>query len=798
MIIRKEALKSLFKQYFEVIPAGADVSPSIIRENAKRQVESLQKMRQLAKENSLADVPKKANASNGEHAPPSLTTERVPSPSSSSSSSSSLESHSQEIELKLFLYEMERGRKKCELIFGHKKGTDPLQAKRLGVEASQTMPGCYKRNLDSTITRGPEGWSEFVISYDNKFILNYTSREIEKVTAKGTHQFEFNHQTMDCGTFLKAAGKIRILDNGKIVISPYSEYLELGWDYIPIILFVLREKGLSVSNENIFIANEQGDVILHPETSQSNKIPKSEQIVPFYLNESRFPLAKAIAENKELDVKGILSKLFLSIDDSILGTRNKKDISELITKKDQLKTAIVNLLLALIRNDLPNDLFKIAGPTIDAQLSEINKNSELIKNKFGFSIKAVVDETVYKNLCKINENLELMKNRDGDSLKNILSKITRNKFLKLNKNINSQAEKNNSDVESEATLEKSIHEKLFEIKRNIESISRAQAKKDYKVVALKEAVDKVIYENLCEINESILSIKNKDGVTLKEFTGKTARQNYGEVNEAIQLIKDSHGIDLSFVGNELDNWLHYIFNLKFQHANKLGIVARKGESVLSAALHHVEINLKEIKVGSLPQRHTNEVDLINSPFVRFCSENPTKTCIALLRDYTKGGFFWRLLTGAWRRHHIKAVEQLLKGYDNQQYSDNLSVQDIYRELFNLNEGTLAEYTGKKGTLYARLLWCETLENGSAVDPAVPVVSVVNEGPSQSEVLSNRGEVPLNSRVEEMPAMVSTSVASPVFYRGAKRDSQPPLTVPTIVIEGAATPPMATSSPGLGC
>ncbi|BBB15532.1 uncharacterized protein RVIR1_10630 [Candidatus Rickettsiella viridis] len=662
MIKRKEGLNkenkysyahanSLFKKYFEVTSPIADANMlSIIKENAQRRVASSQEIHRLAKENSPADASKKADVRKVDVCNDIPLAVPSPSPSPSSSSLSSVENGGQEIELKLFLREMEEGRKKCELVFGHKQGTDLSQAKRFGIQASRARPGCYKKDLDSTVTRGSGGWSEFVITYDNKFILNYTSRELEKSVAK-KRKFFFNHQTMGYGTFLKAAGKIKI-NNEKLIISPCSEYLELGWDYVPIILFVLQEKGLDVQNGNILIADEQGYIVPLPAISQKNALRQSERIVPFYFNEDRFPLAKAIAENKELDVKGIVSKLLLSIDDSILSTRNKKDISELMAKKNHLKIAIVDFLLLLIESDL----YQVADKAIEESFSNIIKS--------------------------------------------------------------------------------------------------------------------------------------------------------------IQLVKANHRVDLDFVKDELDSWIYYLFGLGFQTETKLGLVEKQEGQILLElfGISNVEANLKAIKAGSLPQRHISEHDLIRSPFIRFYSENPTKTCIALLRNYTKGGFFWRLFTGAWRRHHIKAVEKFLKKYDAQQYPDNLSIQDIFRELFNLNEGTLAEYKGKKGTLFARLLFCEKLENGSAVDSAVAVVSVVNEASSQHKALNNPGlsstpsslptaSAPITIKQSEKPinrvvSLAPTSVSSSAFYVQEEPDSPPPLHVLASDLE-APTLPVATSSLKVG-
>lgn len=571
---------SLFNNVFK---AGLkETSQSVQRENAQRKLEVMAQMRHSAKKNS----PKKEGK------------EKKGLPDAKILTSSLSKSQSKKLELEPFLQEIEEGRRTCEFIVGNKGEHDLVEPKSFGVEASAT-PGCYKRRLESTATRGQQGWSDFIITYDNKIVLEYSNKEITEKKFK----CEFDHRTMGCGTFFKAAGRIKIID-GKLFISPFSAYLELGWDYMPIILFVLQQKGLSISNETnnqtIFITDEKGNVIDRPKVGPKNKI-STESIVAFYLNKHRFPLAKAKAENKKLDIEDILSDLFFNIDYSILRIRNKKLIHQLETEKNDFKIAIVEFLLKLTHSS--------------TCLSHITDES------IGQSLTAIIDR--------------------------------------------------------------------------------------------------------------------------------------------IKLLEDNHGIDLSFVKHELNSWIHYLFALNFQTKNNLATEKKGVEEMkvpeIYKALDQVQSNLKKLK--------ESPVTLSQSSFIQFYSETPTKTCIALLRDYTKTSFWGRLLTLAWLRPHFQSVVQFLEKYDNQEYADNLSVQDIYRTVLNQSD-TLAEFTGKKGRLFERLWFCEELKNTNSV------ASAANEAPSQSsEVISN-----VSSQNSETEKSESDEEYTPSFLPSAPVNIPQPLKI----------------------
>ncbi|MDQ8040027.1 MAG: DUF5617 domain-containing protein, partial [Rickettsiella sp.] len=515
--------------------------------------------------------------------------------------------------LKLFLEEMADNRKKNELIYGYKVGitSQETDGKEWGIEASETA-GYYKRNLGSTITRGEQGWSEFGISYDNKFFLKYST-----VDSAENHQFDFNHQTMGCGTFLKAAGKIKI-ENEQLVISPYSQYLELGPRYVAIILFVLREKGFAFSDENCCIANEERDSI--SDNRLSNPKPPL-NLASYYLDEKHFPLAKSIAEDKNLSIESRLSELFLSIDDEVLSARSQVLINTLDNKKTELKTDILNFLLIIINTVLNNE----------------------------------------------NSQKKQMKISKGTSARYFL------------------------------------------------------------------ASEEIAYE--C----------------------------YSKIMGSIQFFQTGHHIDLSFIKNELSSWFYYMFALSFQAESKQ-LADEKKEIV--EELREIEKSLLKIKEEPtlLPQRFIGSDAPVS--FLQFYKENPIKTCIALLCDYTKGSFFGRFFSGAWNRHHVGPVQQFLIKYKSNYFPDNLSIQDIYRELFKA-QGTLAEYSGKHGTLFARLKFCAKLANEiqtENLNPGLAATSVVeisemNRGRAQTVIIGETSTISISKNPTSNPDALIAAAAS---------------------------------------
>jgi hypothetical protein len=335
--------ESLFLDYLSFVE---DETQLLRKEYARRKLEAAKNVTQLIEKNKPTTKEEKeeqdklASKEGGVLDIPLKKEEHLPT---SSASASPQENNANE-KLKQFLVAMAEGRRKNELIFGGKAGDLSQTGSRWGIEASKTT-GCFRKNIDSTITREEAGWAEFAISYDNKIFLNYRGAE-----APENHSFNFDHQTMGCGTFLKALGRIRIRGN-HLTISPFSPYFEVGFSELPIILFVLKEKGVVISGRTIAIVDESGET-LFPFYADRSFSGEEENPIAGFLDESRFPLAETIAKDKKLSIEKSLSDLFLGIDDKLLSTQNQALILRLLDKRASLKTDIISFLLSLVATHL--------------------------------------------------------------------------------------------------------------------------------------------------------------------------------------------------------------------------------------------------------------------------------------------------------------------------------------------------------------------------------------------------------------------------------------------------------------
>ncbi len=603
---------------------------------ARKRLDAAIKASQAIKENSPVEEEKKQT---GETLAPSLEKELADSQTSTPNSTDSKASFSEKEKLKLFLDEMAANRNTNELIYGYKKGDDSQgNNKRWGIEASK-IPGFYKKNFDSTITRGKKGWAEFGITYDNKFFLSPSSLDEQR------YYFDFNHQTMGCGTFLKAAGRLKV-ENGKLIISPYSQYLVLGPDYLPIILFVLQKKGCPISPENTVITDEKGAFM--PLINVNNPENYSVDPVNYYLNEALFPSAKAMAENEAFSIKARLSDLFLSIDDEILAVKNPQLIETLNVTRAALKVDLIGFLLLL---------------------AEAKCDVEKVLQKKDQDIKKI--------------NLE--DGREGSSIQK-------------------------QDV----------------------------------------AEDKVA-----------------------DITQQTLFQRYEKIMDHIKAFQ-AEKIDMSFVTAELVTWFYYLSALSFKATgNKMEMMPyEERDNAALVLLQEIETSLKEIKASPtlFPQRYLDEFDRAERVFLKFYTENPLKTCVALLYDYTKGGFCGRFFSGAWRRHHVDAVEEFLKKYESQQFADDLSIQTIYHELFKI-QGSLVEYFGKRGTLFMRLLFCAKLANEISGESVCQTVATISSKTNEELEVNGRSQqmvtsellpitIPIDLVCEASSAPTSAEIGTP--------------------------------------
>lgn len=267
-----------------------------------------------------------------------------------------------------YLPKLEGLRNDNSLVYGFKKTENwqqlLLSVRRfgLGLEAAdkESDVSCYKKEFFSTDAStyfGPDflkqlGAVEFGITYDNKIFLLPKEEDAEFIT---------NLKILTYGTFLKAAGCIQIgtiekqiediegsyqtVTEGQInYISVYNSSFTVPIENIAISLFVLQKLGIDLNVTKVVIPNEQDQFISKDYPDCRINIRGKMKDAAYYLDELRFPGAKAKAEKTQ----GILDKIteiFLSIDDEILSKHNKKIIQKMEKDKVTLKLNIIKFLL---------------------------------------------------------------------------------------------------------------------------------------------------------------------------------------------------------------------------------------------------------------------------------------------------------------------------------------------------------------------------------------------------------------------------------------------------------------------
>lgn len=259
--------------------------------------------------------------------------------------------------IKVYLSDLENLRKENQLVYGKKIGKQGLG---LGLGLGLANPGkqseypLFKKALKSTLLFNfhkerdiQTGAVEFALTYDNKIFI----------VANSEHSVN-NLYKMAQGTLLKAVGCIQIGNvkinenvngflNSKILegrieyISVYNAFFEVPQDNIAVSLFALQKLGIDLSGTKVVIPNNNAPFIKF--ISGCNITVRGElQNVDYYLNETRFPRAKAVAE-KQLTFIDKLIELFCCIDDEILNKRNKELIGEIYQEKELLKLNLIKL-----------------------------------------------------------------------------------------------------------------------------------------------------------------------------------------------------------------------------------------------------------------------------------------------------------------------------------------------------------------------------------------------------------------------------------------------------------------------
>jgi hypothetical protein len=192
---------------------------------------------------------------------------------------------------------------------------------------------------------------DFVITGDNEIFFTSGKERQEK-------------QLMQTyGTLLKAVGCMQLdkkvtvegvgvtyekLEERIKYISVHNTSFTVHPDNIAVSLFVLKQLGLDLGETKVIIPNESSKWI--DKTNPDCQINVRGEIKEafFYLDERRFPAAKAIAEKIDLTILDKMTALFYVIDDEILSQGSEKIVKEVELEKSLLKLTIIKL----IRRDL--------------------------------------------------------------------------------------------------------------------------------------------------------------------------------------------------------------------------------------------------------------------------------------------------------------------------------------------------------------------------------------------------------------------------------------------------------------
>ncbi len=163
------------------------------------------------------------------------------------------------------------------------------------------------------------------------------------------------------------------------------------------------------------------------------------------------------------------------------------------------------------------------------------------------------------------------------------------------------------------------------------------------------------------------------------------------IKEGIEFLKEKN-IDLNFLFHEINMLLAYILQ------NPLTSVERD--------------QLKELTIPArLPGRGLEMENF--SEYIKFYEQDPVKTCIALLKDYSKGngwqGIMHRFFSGAWNRNYKGPVNKFLLAYHKNELADNLNICGIYEKLKDF--GLIFNFDAEnKSSLRKILLFCAKLNN----------------------------------------------------------------------------------------
>lgn len=260
-----------------------------------------------------------------------------------------------------YLLKLDDLRDENRLVYGLRKtGEGQLINFGLGLETQHDGVNHYRKKFSSTDAStyfAPDaskqtGAVEFGITYDNKFFLVPQDKTLQVLAygtflkAVGCIQIATTYESIRNDQIGTREGFVSVIEKGQVkYISVYNTTFATPIENIAVSLFVLQQLGVDLSATKVVVPNEQLQLV--SDIDRNCRIKIRGEIIPasYYLEPSRFPKAKKIAEGTRRSIVDELTELFLSIDDEVLNKRNKKILTRLQDDKGMLKLSIIQFIL---------------------------------------------------------------------------------------------------------------------------------------------------------------------------------------------------------------------------------------------------------------------------------------------------------------------------------------------------------------------------------------------------------------------------------------------------------------------
>jgi hypothetical protein len=240
------------------------------------------------------------------------------------------------------------------------------------------------------------------------------------------------------------------------------------------------------------------------------------------------------------------------------------------------------------------------------------------------------------------------------------------------------------NIEGEKVL---LKKNLIQFLLQVEKFKENSDKKDTTSAQTSSKEEPTSSQNI-EQRDNIMS---KSHVNIEESTN-SINESYYSMNASIQLFKENN-IDLTFLSHEINVLLAYILQngLKPEEKSQCEKWCIGQETIPSRLLDMENI----------------------SSHIKFYEQDPIKTCIALLKDYSKGdgwlGVMRRFFSGAWNRNYKDPVNKILSAHNKNELPDNINICRIYEEL--KESGLMFNYDAdSKSSLRKILLFCAKLND----------------------------------------------------------------------------------------